>query len=93
MIRQSKLCMSWRRRNYETEKEQLIITFRTTTEAMRMEKFCMANGVKGRLIPLPEAISAGCGLVWKTEPEEKESLVEILLREGIRWEEMQVIYI
>ena len=75
------------------KKEQLIITFDTTTEAMRMEKFCMANGIKGRLIPLPEAISAGCGLAWKTEPEEKGRLVEILLREGIIWAQMDIIYI
>ena len=29
-------------------------------------------GIFGRLIPLPSEISAGCGLSWKTKPEEKE---------------------
>ena len=41
---------------------KLIITFHTTAEAIAMEKKSKAQGVAGRLIPVPREISAGCGL-------------------------------
>ena len=50
---------------------QLIITFSTTTQALRVEKFCQENGICGRMIPVPGEIKAGCGLAWKTEPQEQ----------------------
>lgn len=41
-----------------------ILTFPTTTDAMAMERYCLARGVAGRLIPVPSVISAGCGMCW-----------------------------
>ena len=35
---------------------QLIITFSTTTQALRVEKFCQENGICGRMIPVPGEI-------------------------------------
>lgn len=52
----------------------LIITFPTTTAAMAMEKLCMEQGLKGRLIPVPREISAGCGMSWRAPVEEKDGL-------------------
>ena len=75
------------------KKEQLIITFSTTSEAMRMEKYCLDHGMKGRLIPLPAEISAGCGLAWKTEPKEQAAMKQELLSAGIGWEMMEVLYV
>ena len=43
------------------KKEAFIVTFRTTTGAMAMEQRCRASGLPGRLIPVPRAITAGCG--------------------------------
>ncbi len=48
---------------------RLIVTFHTTTAAMAMEKYCMAEGVPGRLIPVPRAITASCGMSWSAPPE------------------------
>ena len=42
--------------------ERCIVTFRTTTGAMAMERACKAAGVPGRLIPVPRTITAGCGM-------------------------------
>ena len=36
----------------------IVLSFRTTMEAMKWEKQCMAQQVPGRLIPLPREISA-----------------------------------
>lgn len=52
------------------KKKYVILTFKTTTAAMAMEKKCAASGIPGRLIPLPGEISAGCGLSWRILPEE-----------------------
>ncbi|WP_458397253.1 DUF3343 domain-containing protein [Anaerotignum sp.] len=62
---------------------KLIITFHTTTEAMAMEKACKETGADGRLIPVPRAISAGCGLAWCAKLESEESLRNLMEEKGI----------
>lgn len=47
-----------------------LLTFHTTTAAMAMEDYCHEYGIPGRMIPLPQEISAGCGLAWRMRPEE-----------------------
>lgn len=68
--------------------KQLVITFSTTTAAMAMEKRAQEMGIFGRLIPLPSEISAGCGLSWKTKPEEKEKILVFLEEEKLKCEAM-----
>ena len=68
--------------------KQLVITFSTTTAAMAMEKRAQEMGIFRRLIPLPSEISAGCGLSWKTKPEEKEKILVFLEEEKLKWEAM-----
>ena len=64
---------------------RVIITFKNTTTAMAMEKFCSEYGLNGRLIPVPRAITAGCGLAWSANPHAREEL------EG-RMKEFQISY-
>ena len=45
-----------------TKQNYQILTFHTTTAAMAMEDYCHEQKIPGRLIPLPQEISAGCGL-------------------------------
>ena len=75
------------------KKPTLIITFATTTQAMAMEKFCMENGLPGRIIPVPREITAGCGLSWKAKPEEQQLLRSKLTEAGMVWQQMAVIEI
>ena len=56
-----------------TRKMYIVLSFRTTLEAMEWEKECLSAGTPGRLIPLPREISAGCGLAWRMLPEDFES--------------------
>lgn len=65
------------------KERKLVITFHTTTEAMAMEKTCKEMGTEGRLIPVPRAISAGCGLAWCAKPESRTDLEELMERYGI----------
>ena len=48
-----------------TKKTYIVLSFRTTVEAMAWEKHCATAQIPGRLIPLPREISAGCGLAWR----------------------------
>lgn len=52
------------------KKKYTVLTFRTTTEAMSMEKKCASFRIPGRLIPVPREITAGCGLAWRMKVEE-----------------------
>lgn len=72
-------------------KPALVITFDTTAEAMAMERFCEKSAISGRLIPLPGEISAGCGLAWKTVPEEEQNIEKSMEDHHIRWSSMYTL--
>ena len=57
---------------------KLVVTFHTTSDAMAMEKICKERSVPGRLIPVPRAISAGCGLSWCAPLDQRDALKEII---------------
>ena len=61
----------------------LIITFHTTTSAMAMEAMCAAKNLPGRLIPVPQEITAGCGMSWRAPVESRENLVSAAAEAGI----------
>lgn len=61
-----------------TKEEKLIITFPSTVSAMEMERVAKEQGAPGRLIPVPTAITASCGLAWMAKPEEHELLQQLL---------------
>ena len=68
---------------------KLIITFHTTTCAMAMEKQCRLNDIRGRIIPVPRAISAGCGLAWMAEIEDEAMLIAQMEASDIAYSAIQ----
>jgi hypothetical protein len=54
---------------------RLIVTFSTTAAAMEMERYCLANGIPGRLIPTPRQITADCGLSWSAPPDREQAVL------------------
>ena len=70
-----------------------IITFKTTTAAMAMEDHCKEKKLPGRIIPLPQEISAGCGLCYKTDRLDEEFWKIELEMAHITYEEMRQIYV
>lgn len=70
------------------KRRQLLVTFPSTTEAMKMEREAGLNNISGRIIPLPTQVSAGCGLAWKTELSYKEDIIEFARKVNIKWENM-----
>lgn len=67
---------------------KLVVTFHTTADAMAMEKACKADGVPGRLIPVPRVISAGCGLSWCAGLEDRGCVENVMKKVGIEQEEI-----
>lgn len=57
---------------------KLVVTFHTTADAMAMEKACKKQNAPGRLIPVPRAISAGCGLAWCAGLENRKLLIQLM---------------
>ena len=67
---------------------KLVVTFHTTADAMAMEKACKEKQVPGRLIPVPRAICAGCGLAWCTGLEDRKAIEELMKDIGIEEEQI-----
>ena len=65
------------------KKLQLILSFKNTVYALEMEQIGQRRGLPGRLIPLPSVISAGCGLAWTTEPENRDITLSVIKEEGL----------
>ena len=75
------------------KRSYIVLSFRTTLEAMEWEKQCNARQVPGRLIPLPREISAGCGLAWRMLPGEYEQEKDRIEKSGIVIESNIIIMI
>lgn len=75
------------------KENMLIITFKTTAEAMAMERVCKEKNASGRLIPVPKSISAGCGMAWCTKPETEPFFREFMAKNEIHPESIQTCLI
>lgn len=73
-----------------TKKEFTVLSFETTTDAMAMEEYCNKNGIPGRIIPLPPAISAGCGLSFRMENADADTYAALLEKAPISFGKHQV---
>lgn len=65
------------------KKLNLVITFPSTVMAMKMEKEMQSINAPGRIIPVPKAITASCGLAYITEPENEEQITAYMREKGI----------
>lgn len=72
---------------------QCVVTFQTTTQAMAFEESAKAAQLSGRLIPLPRAIGAGCGLAWREAPEHREMIEVLLVKQYLEYDKIYEIEI
>ena len=70
---------------------RIIVTFNTTTGAMAMEKACKAENIPGRLIPVPRQISAGCGLSWLCNKEDREKIQSLIDNNNLEYNNIHEI--
>lgn len=71
------------------EEIKLIITFDSVYQALALEDICR----DGRIIPLPTAISAGCGFAWATSHIDEDYWKQYLEEQKIEYEKMVVMEI
>jgi len=62
---------------------KVIVTFPNTTSALAMETSCRRDGMPGRIIPVPNRISAGCGFSWCADAEDRPRIEEYLQAEKL----------
>ena len=59
------------------------MTFHTTAAANGKEKLCAARSLAGRLIPVPRALTADCGMAWRAEIDKRAALEALAAGEGL----------
>lgn len=47
----------------KTSEEKFYVLFDTTADAMSFERACKNHEISGRLIPVPQSIKSGCGIM------------------------------
>lgn len=73
--------------------QKVVITFETTTQAMKMEGCAKKEHVAGRLIPIPTEISAGCGMAWCAEAEHKQMLEQFVKEQHVEVEKVYELFL
>jgi hypothetical protein len=69
------------------KEQKIVITFRTTAEAIALESQCQKEGIPGRLIPVPRQISSGCGLSWAMPVDWEGDIGQWMESRGLCWEQ------
>ena len=65
---------------------RLVVSFHTTTEAMAMKRAAGKSDLRGRLIPIPRQLSAGCGLAWSEPIANEPELMAAIKRFELEYE-------
>lgn len=55
--------------------EGILITFHTTSEALKFEEICP---FPGKLVPLPAKVKSGCGWAWLSDVSLKYELLDFI---------------
>ena len=58
--------------------EQLVVSFNTTTDAIRCEKYCAEQKIEGHIIPVPRILSASCGMAFKAPLSEDDAITKAI---------------
>ena len=59
---------------------------RGSTLAPAQRVCCAARGLAGRLIPVPRALTADCGMAWRAEIDRRTALEALAAGEGLEVE-------
>ena len=65
------------------QREEAILTFQSTHQAIGGEKTLIEASIPVRVMGLPGAIQAGCGLCLRIDPEDLAESKSLLAKKGI----------
>ncbi len=57
---------------------EVLITFHTTFNVLKLEKYAQEAGIPGQIRPVPRRYSANCGLAWMGPGETREGLMRLI---------------
>lgn len=63
-----------------SRRREIVLTFKNTNHSVRAETALAEAGIAVRVMPLPAAISAGCGLCLRVDPEDAQRAIGLLER-------------
>ncbi|OUO88948.1 phytoene dehydrogenase [Gordonibacter sp. An230] len=70
---------------------KVVATFTSTGDALAVEAAAREGGVPGRMIPVPAAVSAGCGLAWCVDARERGDLERALEERALPFEALHEV--
>ncbi|MDQ0508763.1 Protein of uncharacterised function (DUF3343) [Aedoeadaptatus ivorii] len=70
------------------QETEWIVTFESITDAMAFEVAAAEEGLTGKIIPLPDVLSAGCGYAWREAAPGEEALKAFLARGAVAYESL-----
>ncbi|MBQ7800889.1 MAG: DUF3343 domain-containing protein [Oscillospiraceae bacterium] len=70
-----------------------VVSFQNTTQALAMEAACKAHGIPGRIIPVPNQITAGCGFSWCAPKEDRERIEHFITEQQLTYSQIYTIEI
>lgn len=70
---------------------KIVFTFPSSSAALAFEAHAQAQGLPGRMIPVPSVLSAGCGLAWCADVSCQESLERAAKDAALEVEDAQVV--
>lgn len=73
--------------------KRVVVTFHSTTMAMKMEESAKQSGTPGRLIPVPRQISAGCGMAWSAPADDRPGIEGLIRESGIEADGMYELFL
>ena len=68
------------------EPNTLIVSFRTTFAALAFERACRQAKAPGRLSPIPNQVSAGCGYAWRAPLAERDAVLAAAQAAGCEYD-------
>lgn len=75
------------------KERRIVVTFACDTDVMRAREYFKTEGIDGRLISMPGAITSSCGMAWSSPMSEEERLLDLLKRRVVKadgWYEIEV---
>lgn len=60
-----------------------IATFRTARDVIKGDSVCCKNGIRVRVIAVPECISSECGMCLELEAEGEDKFLELMKSQNI----------
>lgn len=70
------------------KKEVVVISFKKYGGALELEELLAGEKRFGRVIPLPSAISAGCGFAWRADLDVEEELLKKMKENNILYDKI-----